>query len=120
VASLSVIVDRVAQAGDPDARALINQAADELAKHVTAIAPHCGPSANWTYAGGTFASAILLDALTARIGRPPVPPRLPPIGGALLAAAMKLGWPTDAAFIERLAATTRAATDRIEQLEPTT
>lgn len=120
VASLSVVVDRVAQSGDQDAMAIIDQAADELAKHVTAIAVRCGPIADWTYAGGTFASATLLDALAARIGRPPVPPRLPPIGGALLAAAMKLGWPTDAAFIERLAAATRAATDRIEQLEPTT
>jgi glucosamine kinase len=119
VAALSVVVDRVARNDDPHARAIINQAADELAKHVSAIAAYCGPAANWTYAGGAFASPVLLDAVTERIGRPPVPPRLPPIGGALLAAAMHLDWPVDAAFIEQLAAATNAATARVEQTEPT-
>lgn len=120
VASLAVVVDRVAARGDPDALSIISDAADELAAHVTAIAEQCGPDANWTYAGGAFASRMLLDAVTERIGRPPVPPRLPPIGGALLAAAMHLGWPVEAAFIERLAAATHAATERVEQKQPTT
>jgi N-acetylglucosamine kinase-like BadF-type ATPase len=119
VAGLSVLVDRAARDGDADAQAIINQAADELVKHVTAIAQYCGPAANWTYAGGAFASRVLLDAVTERIERPPVPPRLPPVGGAVLAAAMKLGWPVDAAFIERLAAATYAVTGRIEQTKPT-
>src|SRR6185503_2287123 len=120
VAGLSVLVDRAARDGDADAQAIINQAADELVKHITAIARYCGPAADWTYAGGAFASRVLLDAVTERIERPPVPPRLPPIGGALLAAAVKLGWPLDAGFIERLVAATHAATERIEQKEPTT
>ena len=119
VAALSVVVDRVAQSGDPQARAIIGWAADELAKHVAAIARHCGPAADWTYAGGAFASRVLLDAVTERIGRPPVPPRLPPIGGALLAAAMNLGWPIDPAFVEQLATATDAAMADLKQQEPT-
>ena len=119
VASLSVVVDRVAEDGDPAARELIAQAADELAKHITAIAGHCGPDADWTYAGGVFASRMLIDAVTERIGRPPVPPRLPPIGGALLAAAMTLGWPIEAAFVEQLAVATDAATVNAKRQDPT-
>ena len=119
VAALAVVVDRVAQSGDPQARAIIGWAADQLAKHVAAIARHCGPASDWTYAGGTFASRILLDAVTERIGRPPVPPRLPPIGGALLAAAMNLGWPINPAFVEQLAAATDAAMADLKQQEPT-
>ena len=119
VASLAVVVDQVATAGDPAARALIETAADELAKHVTAIAGHCGPDADWTYAGGTFASRLLLDAVAERVGRPPVNPRLPPIGGALLAAAMTLGWPIEAAFVEQLAVATKAATANAKGKEPT-
>ena len=119
VASLSVVVDQVAQGGDPAARDLINQAADELARHIAAIARHCGPDAAWSYAGGAFTSRMLLDAVTQRIGRPPVPPRLPPIGGALLAAAMVLGWPIDAAFVEQLAVATHAATANAKRKEPT-
>ena len=120
VAALSVIVDRVARNGDPDAKAIIHHAADELAKHVTAIARCFEGAADWSYAGGAFASRELLDAVTERIGRPPVPPRLPPIGGALLVAAKTLGWPVDAAFIERLAASSSAATAMVEQEKPTT
>jgi N-acetylglucosamine kinase-like BadF-type ATPase len=109
VASLAVVVDQLAQAGDRDARALIDAAADELVKHVVTIAPRCGSPAEWTYAGGAFASRALLDAVTERLGRPPVPPRLPPIGGALLSAAMRLGWPIEPAFVEQLAVATDAA-----------
>ena len=119
VASLAVVVDRVAQDGDAAARSIIDAAADELAKHIAAIAGRCDPDADWTYAGGSFASRILLDAVTARIGRPPVPPRLPPIGGALLTAAMTLGWPIDTAFVEQLAVATHAAMADLKQQEPT-
>ena len=119
IASLSVVADRVAQDGDPDARGLINAAADELVKHVGAIARRCEPAPDWTYAGGAFASRVLLDAVTERIGRPPVPPCLPPIGGALLSAAMILGWPIEPAFVEHLAVATNAATANAKRKEPT-
>ena len=107
VASLAVVVDRVATDGDPAARdAHRTRRRTNWPSTSTAIAGHCGPDADWTYAGGAFASRMLLDAVTERIGRPPVPPRLPPIGGALLAAAMTLGWPIEAAFVEQLAVAT--------------
>ncbi|YBV94334.1 N-acetylglucosamine kinase (plasmid) [Phyllobacteriaceae bacterium JZ32] len=109
IAALSVLVDRVAQAGDAAAISLIERAADELARHFTAISHASGPDAPWTYAGGTFASSLLLAALERRIGRPPVPPRLPPIGGALWAAAQLLGWPLDEGWIGQIAATARRA-----------
>jgi glucosamine kinase len=108
IAALAALVDRAAQAGDAGALALIDRAADELARHFTAIA---GDSADtsWTYAGGTFASRPLLTALEKRIGRPPKPPRLPPIGGALLAAAQLLDWPLDEDWIGQIAASAEAA-----------
>lgn len=107
IAALSILVDRTAQGGDAAAISLIERAADELAKHAAAIAQ--GPVAEWTYAGGTFASRMLLDALEKRIGRPPVSPRLSPIGGALLAAAQLLGWPLNEGWIGQLAAAADAA-----------
>lgn len=117
VASLAVVVDRAAQGGDAAALGLIDAAADELTKHISTIARRCGPDADWSYAGGAFASRLLLDAVARRVGKPPVPPRLSPIGGALLAAAMTLGWPIEAAFVEQLAAATDAATAK--RKEPT-
>ncbi|MFE0018558.1 N-acetylglucosamine kinase [Mesorhizobium sp. NPDC059054] len=109
IAALSVLVDRVAGAGDPGAKQLIDRAAVELAKHVQAIAPHCDRMADWTYAGGTFASRSLLAAVERRIGSPPVRPKLPPIGGALLAAAQLLDWPVDDGWIAQIAATAKTA-----------
>ncbi len=109
VASLALAVDQAARNGDAAARSLIGAAAGELAKHITTIAQRCGPNSQWTYAGGTFASHMLLEAVTERVGIPPVPPRLPPIGGALLAAAMVVGWPIQSAFVEHIAVGTEAA-----------
>ncbi|MBB3454820.1 N-acetylglucosamine kinase-like BadF-type ATPase [Rhizobium sp. BK313] len=109
IAALSILVDRVARGGDEGATRLIEQAADELAKHHQAIAGHCDPGTDWTYAGGTFSSRLLLAALEQRIGRPAIAPRLPPIGGALLAAAQLLDWPIDEGWIGQIAATAKAA-----------
>jgi N-acetylglucosamine kinase-like BadF-type ATPase len=106
VAALAPLVDRLARQGDAAARRITGEAADALALHVVAIARQTGAGdrPDWSYAGGTFKGRALLDALAERIGGPPLPPRLPPIGGALLYAARDLGWPIDNAWIERLAA----------------
>ncbi len=109
IAGLSVLVDRLAREGDAGAVHLIEQAAAELAKHVEAISHHCDAAADWTHAGGTFASNTLLAALERQIGRPAAEPRLPPIGGALLAAARLLDWPIDDGWIRQIAATVATA-----------
>jgi hypothetical protein len=56
----------------------------------------------WSYAGGLFQSAVLREAVVERIGRQPHLPLLPPIGGALLAAAQHIGLNTDEARFIRL------------------
>jgi glucosamine kinase len=105
IAALAVVVDRLAAEGDATALAILDEAAAHLAAHVFAISRRSGNSAPvWSYAGGTFASGILLDGLTKKIGTPPRRPMLPPIGGALLRAAKDLDWPVDQAWIGRLAA----------------
>jgi N-acetylglucosamine kinase-like BadF-type ATPase len=109
IAALSAVVDRTALQGDAAAIGLLDLAADELAKHHRAIAGHCEPGADWTFAGGTFRSGILLKAIERRIGRPPVAPKLPPIGGALFAAAQLLDWLIDDGWIGHVAASANAA-----------
>ncbi|MFE0018261.1 N-acetylglucosamine kinase [Mesorhizobium sp. NPDC059054] len=106
IAALAVLVDRAAEAGDAGAACLIEQAAEELAKHVSAIGAvvdHDKVPSAWTYAGGTFGSRRLLNALQHKIGRPLSEPILPPIGGALLAAAQLLDWPIDDGWIGHIA-----------------
>ncbi|KRB55030.1 N-acetylglucosamine kinase [Rhizobium sp. Root708] len=109
IAALSAVVDQSARNGDNVALGLLERAADELAKHHKAIAGHCGPGADWTYAGGTFASHFLLEALERRIGSAAITPRLPPIGGALLAAAKLLDWSVDDRWVENVAISLREA-----------
>jgi N-acetylglucosamine kinase-like BadF-type ATPase len=109
VAALAPIADRLAAAGDAGAMAILDQAAEELARHVTTIARLADLPMAWSYAGGTFNSPILREAVALRLGGPPRPPLLPPIGGALLAAAQHLDWQTHPAWVERLAASIQAA-----------
>jgi N-acetylglucosamine kinase-like BadF-type ATPase len=105
VAAVALFVDALARRGDPTALAILDAAAEQLALHATAIARTIGAGApaGWSYAGGAFHSHLLRDAVARRLGTPPQPPRLPPIGGALLAAATDAGWPIDDAWIDRLA-----------------
>lgn len=110
IAALSRLVDRAASEGDRAAMGLLEQAADELAKHFRAVASHCHSDADWTYAGGTFSSGLLLEALERRVGRPAKEPQLPPIGGALLAAARTLGWSQAGDWLGQTATSAKAAT----------
>ena len=109
IAGLSILVDRAAREGDNGAIGLVERAADELTKHHRAVSGHCETGTGWTYAGGTFSSAVLLEALEKRIGSTAVSPQLPPVGGALLAAARNLDWPLDQSWIEQIAAHARTA-----------
>jgi N-acetylglucosamine kinase-like BadF-type ATPase len=109
ISALAPIAARLAETGDAGATALIEQAAEELARHVATIARHTGGDIAWSFAGGMFRSQALREAVARRVGRPPQPPRLPPIGGALLAAAQHLDWPVHPAWIDSLAASIQAA-----------
>lgn len=115
IAAISALVDQVAQDGDEGAIQLIERAADELAKHHRAIAYHCSSEAGWTYAGGTFSSRILLEALERRIGTPPTIPKLPPIGGALLVAAKLLDWPLNERWFGQVVATADNAAAHLDK-----
>ena len=103
IASLAVLASRLAEAGDAGAQGLIADTAAELAEHVMTIARLAELPPDWSFAGGTFVSAPLRAAMTRRLDRAPVPPRLPPIGGALLRAADIAGWPADDLWIAALA-----------------
>lgn len=112
IASLSALVDRAAEGGDPAALDVLDRAAGELAKHHHAIAAHCDVDTGWSYAGGTFRSTPLLDGVQHRIGKAPDTPKLPPIGGALLVAAQSMGWPLGDGWLKRIASASNAAIEQ--------
>jgi N-acetylglucosamine kinase-like BadF-type ATPase len=120
IAALAPIASRLAERGDRAALAIIEDAAHELALHVAAIESRAKFHGEWSYAGGAFASGPLLAAVTRHIGRAPAAPKLPPIGGALLAAAQHLGWPITAEFVERLAVALRREPAKTPDLQLTT
>lgn len=105
IASVARIVSDLAELGHSQARETLEDAAGHLADHYaaarTAIDDH--RTLGWSHAGGVFSSRVVRVALEERIGSPPLGPRLPPVGGALLRAADAAGWPTGDAFVERLA-----------------
>ena len=105
-AALARIVSALYETGDPDAGVLIHAAAAHLAAHAVAAWRVVGEDRPlvWTYAGGVFANPTVLAAVAVDLGIAPIPPRLPPVGGALLRAAERAGWPVDDAWIDRLGA----------------
>lgn len=104
IAALAPVALAHAELGDTAARAIVDAAADELASHVRMLERKLSaPAMAWSYAGGLFQSAVLRKAVVARIGRQPSLPLLPPIGGALLAAAQHLGLPITEDFVARIA-----------------
>ncbi|TCL64082.1 BadF/BadG/BcrA/BcrD ATPase family protein [Rhizobium sp. BK251] len=115
IAALAILVDRAADQGDETSIRLIEKAADELSKHYRAISSHCEAGTDWTYAGGTFSSRLLLEAVERRIGRRAVSPILPPIGGALLAAAQLLDWPLGERWFGQIAGASEDAIARSRQ-----
>jgi glucosamine kinase len=119
IAALAPIASRLAETGDSGAVAILDDAAEELTRHVRAIAKLAGAHLEWSYAGGTFGSRLLREGVAARIGSQPRLPLLPPIGGALLAAAQHLDWPVHTAWVERLAASIQIAPARDSTLKTT-
>ena len=108
IAALAPLATELATQGDIAATVIVESAANELARHIFAIAKLSGLPPAWSYAGGTFRSELLRDLVAARVGSQPLEPRLPPIGGSLVAAAQTLGWDIDDDWIERLAASIAA------------
>lgn len=105
VAALARPVAAMADADDPDALRILDRAAGELAEQLVAAWWRCSGGAlpAWSFAGSVFNSAVLRRRMEGRVGLAPQPPRLPPVGGALLRAARLAGWPIDTAWIDRLA-----------------
>ncbi|MET1536745.1 N-acetylglucosamine kinase [Burkholderia sola] len=104
IAGVAKLVGEIARVNET-ARSILERAGDRLYEHANAGFERSGlpKSADWSYAGGVFASEIVLDRLISRIGRAPTPPSLPPIGGALLRAARRCNWGTDDGWVGSLA-----------------
>jgi len=114
IAALAPVALNLAEEGDIVARAIVDAAADELAWHLRTLERKLeAPAMAWSYAGGLFQSAVLREAVVERIGRQPSLPLLPPIGGALLAAAQHIGLPITEEFVARLAGSLATAPMRL-------
>lgn len=109
VAALARIVSDLAEQGLEPAKHLMRQAAGHLSAHIDAAQRRFSETPlPWSYAGGTFRSSLLREAITARHGAP-VEPRLPPVGGGLFSAARLARWEPDDAWISRTVVTLRDA-----------
>ena len=100
VASLAETVHAVAEAGDPLARDLLQEAARHLVSCVNALLKQLAFAERpvpVVLSGGLFRSSIVADRVTrelvARGDVRPVRPVLPPIGGACVLALVKVGVP---------------------------
>lgn len=103
IALLAPVALTLAEAGDPAASSIVDAGAEELALHIRTLERQLGAALSWSFAGGLFASPALRRAVTSHVGRAPTLPRLPPVGGALLAATQHLGWQVNEAWIDTLA-----------------
>jgi len=113
MASLAAVVSRLAKAGCAESVAILHSASDHLAAHVTAAWQQTQPQGPlcWSYAGGVFFSQIVLERVTEKLDCAPVPPRLPPVGGAIMRAASRAGWAINEVWLNRLAATLASAVE---------
>lgn len=111
IAALSRLVTEAAQTGDPEATKIINDAADDLVRHVTAVRHRVGfdhgTSVPVSYSGGVFGAPVVLDAFSRRLAAQPEAyvlrvPRFSPVIGAALFAAGLAGSPLDEQALDRL------------------
>jgi N-acetylglucosamine kinase len=114
IAGIAQITARLADSGSPVAQTILDRACDHLSQHVLAaeraLSGPGGERLPWSYAGGVFSNASILEGVQRRVGTMPVDPILPPVGGALLRAARLAGWSTDNVFITRLKQALRSKT----------
>jgi glucosamine kinase len=104
VAGLAPMVSDLAQNGSATAAELMTEAARHLAELGQTAAQQCGAPPGWSFAGGVMTDPTVMAVLTQTIGCAPTPPILPPVGGAVLAAAKTAGWDTGPDFIATLQA----------------
>jgi glucosamine kinase len=104
MAALARLVSELANEGCDDARQVLAGAAVHLAEIGSAAARAAGLAEPvcWSHAGGVFSDATVLREVTRLMGNRAVPPRLPPVGGAVLHSARRAGWTVDDTFIGRL------------------
>ena len=110
IALIARHVSALAQAGDAEAVAVMTRAASHLADLGRTAPAACGTRhpVDWSFAGGVFNDAIVLNATMKSMHTPPLSPRLPPVGGAVLMAARHAGWRVESDFIARLASSLAA------------
>ena len=110
IAELALFVGEQADAGSPTATALLHHAAHHLAEQAQAATDQLAEAAPlpWSHGGSVMHSPILLTALTTLLHQAPLPPRLPPLGGAALRAAQLAGWTCGPDWISTLAHSLRA------------
>ncbi|MBO9127296.1 MULTISPECIES: N-acetylglucosamine kinase [unclassified Rhizobium] len=84
IASISAIINELADAADPLAIEILTTAGKELGAHYSALSSRIGRSGlEWSHAGSTFKSAIFRKAVEHSVGHPPIPPKRDALGGAL-------------------------------------
>ena len=93
IAGLAPLVDEAADRGDPYAREILQDAAEELARIALAVSSHLfrrGEPVRFTHAGGVFRSNIVLkafaDSIQRETGQTVQTPVYGPAAGALLEA----------------------------------
>lgn len=96
VAALARTVDALADGGQSTALAILDGAARQLARHVQAVRTLLqSQHLPWSHAGSVLNSRTVLARLETLLGMVPLPPVLPPLGGALLHAAQTAGLDPD-------------------------
>jgi glucosamine kinase len=84
IASVAAFTDQCAETGDQDAKALISQAARDLARHYMAIVERLErKDLPWSYAGSTFKSGLFRMTVESAIGSSPAEPLFDALAGAL-------------------------------------
>lgn len=116
IASVAREVSALADAGVSDAKDLMQAAALQLAEqaHAAARLSNAEPPLQWSYAGGVMHDKTLLAALSQGIGIAPQTALLPPVGGAVLAAARMAGLAVTPSFVTKLSAALTAAAHALQ------
>ena len=115
IAAVARHVAALAADGNAEATLLLKRAARELAALGRAAGRAAGlDEMRWSYAGGVLGNLTLRDMVAEALGVGPVAARLPPVGGAVLAAARAAGWDVGSEFVGQLARSLREAAENPE------